>query len=63
MQLKELEVVAETEPMLTAKKYPSTTCDQKNQIEKRRRLSPIQALHSKEKEMKVTGPLPTFTTC
>ena len=26
--LKELEVVAGTEPMLIAKKYPSTTCDQ-----------------------------------
>jgi len=26
--LKELEAVAGTEPMLTAEKYPSTTCDE-----------------------------------
>ena len=32
-------------------------------LEKKRRLSPIQALHSVEKVMQVTGPLPTFTAC
>jgi len=52
--LKELEVVAGTEHMLTAEKFP---------LEKQRRLLPIQVLHSEEKVMRVTGPLPTFTTC